>query len=494
MELRILGPLQVIVDGRAFDLGTGRGAELLLALLLRAREPVPPDVLIEALWGDNAPPSPTRALQVRVSRLRARLGEAADRLVTTPAGYRLDVAPDEIDASRFEALCARARGEDPAAASATLAEALALWRGPALVDVRYDAFAQPEIARLEELRWGAFEDRLEAELALAGHTTVLSELERAAVEAPLRERLIELRMRALYAAGRHVEALDVFHEARRRLDDELGLELGPALRALEQAILEHDPSLAGSAAPARPALPAPPTPTVGRDRDIELVADALEQSRLVTLTGPGGVGKTRLAIETARAHASRRVYVAWLAAVAHPGDVAGALASAVDVAEQPGERVEDALARRLGGPAALLVADNLEHVLDAAPLLAELLTTCPELRILATSREPLGLRGERCLPVSPLAVGDAVTLFMDRARDRRPDLAFTDAVVDLCERLDGLPLALELAAGRVGLLEPEQLVTRLGDALEILEGGPRDAPAATADDPRHAGVERCPAG
>ena len=172
MELRILGPLHVVVDGRAFDLGAGRGAELLLALLLHAREPVPPDVLIEALWGDNAPPAPRRALQVRVSRLRARLADAADRLVTTPAGYRLDVAPDEIDASRFEALCARARGEEPAAASATLAEALALWRGPALVDVRYDAFAQPEIARLEELRWGAFEDRLEAELALAGHATV----------------------------------------------------------------------------------------------------------------------------------------------------------------------------------------------------------------------------------------------------------------------------------------------------------------------------------
>ena len=484
MELRILGPLEVLVGGVALDLGAGRGGELLTALALRAREPVPADVLVQALWGDDAPSSARRALQVRVSRLRARLGPAADRLVTAPTGYRLDIAPDEIDATRFEALCTRARGEESAAASATLADALALWRGPALVDVRYETFAQPEIARLEELRWAAIEDRLEAELALGRHATAVAELERAAAGAPARERLIELRMRALYGAGRHVEALEVYGDARRRLDEELGLEPGPALRRLEQAILEHDPSLAAGPTPARTAPSAPPTATVGRERDLEAVAQALEASRLVTLTGPGGVGKTRLAVETARALADRhpgRVYVAWLARVADPAGVAAALASAVDVVAQPGERVEDALARRLGGPAALLVADNLEHVLDAAPLLAELVAACPALRVLATSREPLSLRGERCLPVAPLAVPDAITLFMDRARDRRPDFGLTDAnsaaVAELCERLDGLPLALELAAGRVGLLGPEQLVARLGDALDVLEGGPRDAPA-----------------
>jgi predicted ATPase/DNA-binding SARP family transcriptional activator len=483
VEFRILGPLEVLAGADPAALGAGRGRLVLAALLLRAGEPVPDDVLVEVLWGEEARAGARSALQVQISRLRARLGAAAERLVTTPAGYRLDVAWDELDASRFEALCARARREEPAAAAATLTEALALWRGPALADVRYESFAQAEIGRLEELRWGALEDRLEAELALGRDAAVVAELERLAAEAPLRERLVEQRMRALYRAGRHVDALAVFREARRRLDEELGLEPGPALRALEQAILAHDQSLVVSHAPGRTMPPVPPTPTVGRERELEALVRALSESRLVTLIGPGGVGKTRVAVEGARALAERYsggVHVAWLAPVADAADVPAALAAAVEVVAPPGERPRDALVRRLGGAASLLMVDNLEHVLTAGPLLAELLAGCPQLRILATSREPLRLRGERCLPVPPLADSDAIELFVGRARDRRPDFRLTDvnasAVAELCRRLDGLPLALELAAARIGLLEPQQLVARLGDALPLLAGGPQDAP------------------
>jgi predicted ATPase/DNA-binding SARP family transcriptional activator len=452
------------------------------ALLLNAGKPVAEDVLLQALWGNEASRTRRKALQVQVSRLRARLGRASERIVTSDAGYHLVVGDGELDAARFEALCGRARGEQPAEAAATLAEALALWRGGALADLRYEPFAQAEIARLEELRWSALEARLEAELA-TGHNGVVAELERLVAEAPVRERLIELRMRALYRAGRHVDALAVFREARRRLAEDLGLEPGPALRELERAILAHDPAL-NDARPQPAPPPAPPTPTVGREREVRELADALAESRLVTLTGPGGVGKTRLAIEAARALGDRfprGVHVAWLAAVPDAAGVAPALAAAVDAMPQPGERPEDALRRRLGGAAALLVADNFEHVLPAAALLADLTAACPQLRVLSTSREPLRLRGERCFPVGPLAAPDAMRLFVERARDRRPGFRLTDAnadaVEELCRRLDGLPLALELGAGRIGLLEPEQLVARLGDALSVLEGGPRDAPA-----------------
>jgi predicted ATPase len=220
--------------------------------------------------------------------------------------------------------------------------------------------------------------------------------------------------------------------------------------------------------------------TIGRDRDLAALAAALAQSRLVTLTGPGGVGKTRLAVEAARRH-THEVHVAWLATVADAADVLAALAAAVHAAPRLGESLQDALVRHLGGSEALLVVDNFEHVMSAAPLLADLLEDCSALRVLATSREPLRLHGERCLPVAPLAEPDGIALFAQRAHDRRPDFCLTDAnyaaVAEVCRRVDNLPLALELAAGRIGLLEPDQIVERLRDALPTLEDGPRDAPA-----------------
>jgi predicted ATPase/DNA-binding SARP family transcriptional activator len=483
MEFRILGPLEVLGDGRAVGLGGEKRRALLAMLLLHSNEPVSAERLAVALWGEDAAAEAIKTVRVHVSRIRAVLRDP-DVLVTTPAGYRLRVRDGELDADAFEELLAGARAladEAPAQAAEMLRNALGLWRGDVLADLRYEPFAQAAIARLEELRWDAIEARNDADLALGRGEAVLAELDRRADEAPLRERLVEQRMRALYAAGRHVEALAAYRDAREHLDAELGLEPGPALRELERAILGHDGSLLAPTSEG----PAPPlTATIGREADLEAIGRVVGDRRLVTLTGPGGVGKTRVATEAARALAPSfpgGVHVAHLARVAAAEEVGGALARSVKVAVLPGERDEDALVRRLGGVKTLLVVDNCEHVLDAGPLLGELVSSCARLHVLATSREPLRLRGEQCFPVAPLGLTDAITLFVDRARDRRPDFGLTDdnapAVAELCRRLDGLPLAIELAAGRIGLLEAGEMVARLADALPLLGDGPRDAPA-----------------
>jgi predicted ATPase/DNA-binding SARP family transcriptional activator len=484
MEFRILGPLEVLADGRALGLGGAKRRALLAMLLLHPNEPVSAERLAVTLWGEDAPAEAIKTVRVHVSRIRAALCDPVV-LVTTPAGYRLRVRDGELDADAFEELLARGQralaDEAPAQAAELLRHALDLWRGHVLADLRYEPFAQAAIARLEELRWDAIEARNDADLALCRGEAVLAELDRRADEAPLRERLVEQRMRALYAAGRHVEALAAYRDARQRLDAELGLEPGPALRELERAILGHDGSLRARTSEGPPP---PLTATIGREADLEAVGRVVADRRLVTLTGPGGVGKTRMAVEAARALArsfTGGVHVAHLARVAAADEVGAALARAVNVAVLPGERDEDALVRRLSGVKTLLVVDNCEHVLDSGPLLGELVASCARLHVLATSREPLRLRGEQCFPVAPLRPTDAITLFVDRARDRRPDFGLTDgnapAVAELCRRLDGLPLAIELAAGRIALLEVDEIVARLADALPLLGDGPRDAPA-----------------
>ena len=305
---------------------------------------------------------------------------------------------------------------DAAAARRLLDEALGLWRGPALADVGFESFAQAEIARLEELRVAALEERIDARLSEGEHALVVAELEQLSAEHPSRERLVGLLMLALYRCGRQTDALEVYTRGRLRLDEELGLEPSPELQRLQEAILRHDDSLVepriapatARAAPEAP-VPLPATQLIGREREIREVVDLIgaDSARLVTLVGPGGVGKTRLALELAGGAIPRfRDGVAWveLAAVGRAEHVPGTVVRALAITVLPGETPEEALLRGLEAKQLLLAIDNFEHVLEAASLVAQMLAHCPILTVLATSREALDVAGEHAYPVAPLAV------------------------------------------------------------------------------------------
>jgi len=503
MDFRILGPLEVDEGGRKVPVVGDRQRALLAILLIHANEPVSADELIDELWGEDAPASPRKGLQVQVSRLRKALEEGSGRLVTQPNGYLLHVEPGELDFDRCERLAQEGREalstEDPRRAADCLREALAIWRGPALAEFSFESFAQGEIGRLEELRLALVEDRIDADLACGRHTELVGELEALVAEHPLRERLRRQLVLALYRGGRQAEALEAYRATREMLDEELGLEPTPALRELEQAILTHDPGLRAPAAPgpAVSRLPAPPTPTIGRDEDRRAISELFhrEDHRLVTLTGPGGVGKTRLALDVARQLEPRYPDGAWLvslAATAQPEHVPSAIAQGIDVTLARGESPMAAAQRFLGPKRGLLVLDNFEHLLAATPLVSDLLACCPGLRVLATSREALQLQAELRYAVAPLEVPEdgapeavaraaAAALFVERASSRDRAFALTPAnahaIASVCRRVDGLPLAVELAAARMAVLDPDQLDARLAQALDALGSGPRDAPA-----------------
>jgi predicted ATPase/DNA-binding SARP family transcriptional activator len=518
MEFALLGPLEVRREGRAIAVGGSKARALLAMLVLHANEPVSAERLAGAVWGDDAPASATRTVQVYVSRLRKTLGEET-LLVTTPAGYRLDVQPGELDVDRFERLveeggCALTDGR-AGDAGARLREALRLWRGPALGDLAFASFAQAEIARLEEQRLAALELRVEADLAAGRHARLVGELQQLLAEYPLREGLHGQLMLALYRSGRQAEALEVYQAARRELVEQLGIEPGTELRELHQRILAQDPVLTLAdpsgervRAPrdnrergARPtSVPAPPTATVGRAEELDQLRGMIGDpaARLVTVVGPPGVGKTRVAVELARAIAPElrdgAAFVS-LAAVDACEHVASTIARELGITVFPGDTVQDALARHLSRQQLLLVLDNLEHLLNAAPLVADLVARAADVTVLATSREPLRLRVERLFRLEPLALpqascddsdstardAPALALFEAVARARDPDFALSDgdlpAAVAVCRRLDGLPLAIELAAGNLGLLSIVELAERLRLGIDALGRGPRDAPA-----------------
>jgi predicted ATPase/DNA-binding SARP family transcriptional activator len=507
VDFRILGPLEVSREGRPCDLGARKHRALLGVLLLHANEVVSVDRLIDELWGETPPATAPKALQVYVSGLRGTIGR--DVLATRAPGYMLSVEEGELDLWRFERLASDGRKAladgDAARAATAFRRALGLWRGPPLADLAYEPFAQSAIARLEELRLACLEDRIEADLALGRHAELVAELEALIREHPLRERLRAQLMVALYRSDRQAEALDVYRAARRALSEELGIEPAEELQRLQRAVLSHDsglalPAEAKSAKEEPPRrLPVAPTPIVGREREVAEVIALLERpaARLVTLTGAGGTGKTRLALEVAakaQARFADGVFFAALAAIRDPTLIVPTIAAALELTEAPGQPLLESLKHHVRDRDVLLVVDNFEQVVEGAPYLAELLAAAPGLRLLVTSREPLRVSAESEYAVPPLGVPDldqlgdlgsisrveSVELFVQRAQaaDRRFRLNDDNAtdVAAMCARLDGLPLAIEMAAARIRALPPRAILARLDERLRLLTGGARDLP------------------
>lgn len=506
LAFAVLGPVEVRVSGRPVDLPAGRQRALLAALLLADGTVVPVDRLVAALWPDGAVPSARNAVQSYVARLRRTLGPAGAAVRTRPPGYLLDARSAARDDREFLDLVRAAEGRLPGApheALAGLEQALALWRGPAWAEFA-DSFARGEALRLEERRHAAAERRVEL-LIRIGRPDAVAAAEALAADRPLAERPVVLLAEALGAAGRTPEALAALATYRERLREELGLDPGVAVTTVQARLLR------GEVVPPAPVLPAPasvPVPgshsparpgryragrLIGRDRLLATLREILSQASLVSLVGPGGVGKTRLAQHVAEVSAP-----SWwvdLAPLRESDLVARAVADAVGVAVHPGGTAHHALAAWAATADGLLVLDNCEHLLPAAAEVTQtVLAAGGSSRVLATSRERLGVDGEVVQPVAPLpvpvdgdrgdpAATDAVKLFLDRARRADPQFAPTvgqlTVIGELCRRLDGLPLAIEFAAARVRGLAVEDLVARLDARLDLLTSDRRD------DDERH---------
>jgi predicted ATPase/DNA-binding SARP family transcriptional activator len=477
LEIRLLGPFEVIVDGRPVTVAGSKREALLALLALRRGSLVAVDALIDALWGEELPAAPRNALQHHVMRLRAALGH--ESISSAPEGYALEQAT--VDALDFEELLAAARrslrqGDARGAADET-GRALQLWRGPALQGLPDTTPLTGEARRLQSLRVDALEEEFEAALALGEHAELVPRIRQALAEASFRERLWGQLMLALYRSGRQADALEAFQEARRVLSEELGLDPGPELQRLQAAMLEHDPAIAPVPVLRRRGnLPTPLTSFVGREQELDRVIGLLRGQRLVTITGLPGVGKSRLALEAARSVEQEVADGAWLVDLERAGaaeDVARLVADALDVV---GDEGLDRVIARLGDTSTMLVLDGCERVVDEARrVVSALLAACPGARILGTSREPFRILGEARVALEPLALPEpgsaeeiaapAVALFVERARAARAGFDATgDAATlaaEICRRVDGLPLAIELAAARVNALGLSEILSSL---------------------------------
>jgi predicted ATPase/DNA-binding SARP family transcriptional activator len=494
LRVEVLGPLRVSGEVEiAIERASHR--RLVSILILDANHRIGTDILIHRYWGDAVPATAKAALQTHISALRKLT--APSLIVTEGFGYRLDLEGHELDAREFADLAGRAHQEATAKewglALETAYAALALWRGAPYTELDEDDFARSEIAGLEELRLTLLELQAEALLELGRHTEALPNLERLVLEHPLRERLWEFLMTARYRLGRHAEALEAYREAWAKFN-EIGVEPSAALRRLEQKILIHDEDLASRA---RHNLPVELNGFVGRERELDEVGELLRKHRIVTLTGVGGSGKTRLATRVAAQAMPSFPDGCWIAELAplrDPDLIALEVADALEV-QVRGADALGALVAALGRDATLVLLDNCEHLLTGAAEVARaLLEAGPEIKVLATSREPLRVPGELVyevppmsfpkddsLPLEELGMYDAIRLFEERARLVRPSFALASgnaaAAARVCRRLDGIPLAIELAAARVGSLDSNTIADRLDDRFRLLTGGSTTGPA-----------------